>query len=356
MRAAVSIVIIISEEVSASFLGLLDGGFLGGGLIFLHGGNRNSGGASGGGSLQAVGLGETIIGGKSNGSQVLEGVGDEVGGGGGGDVSGSERAGGEGTGTAGESGEDIFGGNAEALGFEEVAVHHDSLDSHFELERTDLQLIEEGGLARSDLVTGIDDLEVVDNFNLGFHNFGGNVQFLEERGLGRVNSGGTGLDHDILGGDGTDTGGGLTDLGVKDILDFEEISLSENDGSVSFKLGEDLLEVGKGLVRLLALLVVVIFFLGLNHHGVDGGLHHGVLSTDHEGIDSSHLFTEDGDLLGGNVVSVDEQSLVIGVAGGLEGTPELSLSSLGFLYCSHSKITNARLDTINDTYLFACCE
>lgn len=211
-KPEVSVFIIVSEEVSATFVGLLHRLFLRGGLGSHGCGRRSNGGASRRRGLQGDGLGETIIGGKSNSSQVLEGVADEVGCGGGDDVTGSERAGGEGTSTAGESGEDILGGDAEALGFEKVAVHHDSLDGHFELERTDLQLIEEGGLRGGDLLTFVDDLEIVDNFNLGFHNFGGNVQLLEERSLGRVNSGGASLDGDILGGDGTNTGRGLTDL------------------------------------------------------------------------------------------------------------------------------------------------
>lgn len=127
-------------------------------------------------------------------------------------VAGSERAGGNSANTAGESGENIIGADAEALGGEEVAVHHDLLDSHFVLEGTDLQLIEEGGLTGGNFVTFGNDLDIVDNFNLGLHNLGGNVQLLEERSLGGVNTGGTSLDQDILGGDGTDTGGGLTDL------------------------------------------------------------------------------------------------------------------------------------------------
>jgi len=213
LKPEVSVFIIVSEEVSATFVGLLLRLYLRGGLSLSGcGGNRSSGGASGGRGLEGDSLGETIIGGERNSSQVLEGMGDEVGCGGGGDVTGSERAGGEGTSTAGESGEDILGGDAEALGFEKVAVHHDSLDGHFELERTDLQLIEEGGLRSGNFLTFVDDLEIVDNFNLGFHNFGGNVQLLEERSLGRVNTGGASLDGDILGGDGTNTGRGLTDL------------------------------------------------------------------------------------------------------------------------------------------------
>lgn len=181
----------------------------------------------------------------------------------------------------------------------------------------------------------MDDLEIVDDFNLGLHNLGGNVQFLEERGLGRVNTGGTGLDGDILGGDRTDTGGSLTDLGVKGSLDLEEISFSENYGGVSLELSKDLLEVGKYLPRLFSLFVIHIFRLRFTHESVDGCLHHRVFTADHKSIDLSHLFAENGDLLGGNVVRVDEQTLVIGGACRLEGTPEFLLPSFAFFRGSH---------------------
>jgi len=62
-----------------------------------------------------------------------------------------------------------------------------------------------------------------------------------------------------------------------------------------------------------------------------------VLAHNHKSVHASELSTHDADLLGGDVVNIDEKSLVVLAQGFLEGGPLVGLSlSLGKLG-GHSK-------------------
>ncbi len=94
-----------------------------------------------------------------------------------------------------------------------------------------------------DLVFNVDDFDWVDDFDLTLYNLGLDVQGLEERGLLGVHTSGTGWDGHISGGDSTNFSRGFSDLGVKNLLDFREVSVSENHTSVEDELSSDQFEV-----------------------------------------------------------------------------------------------------------------
>ena len=73
--------------------------------------------------------------------------------------------------------------------------------------------------------------------------------------------------------------------------------------------------------------------LGVKLH--DGFLHHGVLTADHSGIDSSHGSSHDTDLLGGDVIGVNEHHLGELGASILAFSPKDILALSGFLIGTH---------------------
>ena len=103
---------------------------------------------------------------------------------------------------------------------------------HFVFEGTDLQFFEEGGLTGGNFVTFGDDLNGVDDFDLGFDDLGLDVKGLEELGLLGVHTGGTSLNGHIDGGEGTNLSGSLTLLGVNDSLNLTEIAISKDETNV----------------------------------------------------------------------------------------------------------------------------
>lgn len=94
--------------------------------------------------------------------------------------------------------------------------------------------------------------------------------------------------------------------------------------------------MGSGLPLGLALLVVVVdLLIGLDLEVSNSGLEVSVLAADHLGIDGSEHLSHDANLLGGDVVDLDEEALVVLKASFLEFGPtgrlHLLLSSLGHL-------------------------
>jgi hypothetical protein len=256
-------------------------------------------------------------------------------------VSGSERDGGAVGNTGGELSEDGLGGDGEDCGVEELSVLEDLADSHFVFERSNLQFIEEGGLSGGDLISFGNNIEIVEDFNLGLDNLGSNTEVTEETSLSRIKTGGTGGDSDLLGGNGTDTGGGFSDLRVEDLEDVTEVVVGEDDGGVSLELSHNLIEVGHmGPVSVALFGVRSISGSGGSVELSDSFLHHGVLTTDELSSDGSHGSSHDADLLGGNVIGVNEHHLGVGRASILAFFPELVLSGLGFLIGTHYYFTS----------------
>ena len=106
---------------------------------------------------------------------------------------------------------------------------------HLVAEWADLQLIEESSLSSLDLKTSSNNLLVSDDFDLCLENLGLDVQLLEEAGLLGVETSGTSADPHIIGGNSSNLSGGLTRLLIKNLLDFREVTISENEAGVALE-------------------------------------------------------------------------------------------------------------------------
>ena len=69
-----------------------------------------------------------------------------------------------------------------------------------------------------------------------FNDLSLDVKGLEEGGLLWVHTGGAGGNGHISGGDGTDSSGGLSHLGVEDLLDVSKVAIAEDHASVENQL------------------------------------------------------------------------------------------------------------------------
>lgn len=221
-------------------------------------------------------------------------------------------------GEVGEGLNDVVLSDVENLGWVDLSVIEDVQDLHLVEEWSDLELVEEGGLTWGDLVTFGNNLDWVHNLDLRFDNLGLNVQGLEERGLLWIHTGWTSFDSHIIWGKGTDLSWGLSDLGVEDLLDGGKITIGEDETSVQFEGISDDGEVWSWLTGLLVFI----------DHLLNSLSHEGVLSHDHNGVLLSEHLSHNTDLLGGNVVDVNEHALgVLGAAGlGLLPNSVLTLS------------------------------
>lgn len=202
-----------------------------------------------------------------------------MGGGAGHDIAGSEGKAGHVVGTKGEGTEDGLLIDGKNLGREELSIVENHLNVHFVLEGSDLQLIEESGLGSSNLLSVGDNLDGVDDLDLSLNNLGGNGQSLEERGLLGIEAGGSGGDDDIGGSEGSNSGGGLSDLGVEDGLDVEEVTVGENDAGVEDELVRDQFEVGPRFVSSHGFLVILgaqLSLIGCLVEVGEGSLHEGL--------------------------------------------------------------------------------
>lgn len=158
-------------------------------------------------------------------------------------------------------------------------------------ERRDVQHVEESGLGGSDLVAGLQDGNVVDDFDCSLGDLGRDGQGLEERGLLGSQTGVLGWDGDQQGGDGAGTSWG-TDLRFDELLtDLGQISLGENESNVSLDVREELLQLGVVLQM-----------------ATDGLTHHRVLSHQHDS-GSAQQTTDGLHLLGSDIVGLDDEAL-----------------------------------------------
>ena len=252
------------------------------------------------------------------------------------DVSSGKGDAGEVVGSGSEEFEDVLGGDGKDLSVEDLASFNEGLDVHLVLEGANLQAIKKGGLTGGNLVSGSDDGDSVDDLDLSTDNLGLDVEGLEELSLLRVHSCGTWLDGDILGGESTNLGGGGSDLGVEDILNLGKISVGEDHTGVTVKVVTDEIEVGSGLPATeagAALSEVGLPLIGLGDDVKECGLEVGVLTHDHLATDGTELLAHNANLLGGDVVDVDEHNLGVLKACLLEFLPtgglHLLLGSLG---------------------------
>lgn len=108
-------------------------------------------------------------------------------------------------------------------------------------------------------------------------------------------------------------------MGVKDLADLGEVTVGEDKTSVQDESLSDDLEMRAG-----GLLCLSISFL----HLLDSLLHEGVLSHNHDGVDLSELLAHNANLLGGDVVNVDEHALGVLVTAFLSVLPNFVLAFL----------------------------
>jgi len=225
----------------------------------------------------------------------------------------------------------------ENLGVEEVSVLDDHGAVHLIRERIDLKLIEKGSLGGVNLDTFFNDFLGGDNFNLGLDNLGLDLKGLEERGLLWIKTSWSSWDCYIIWGNHTWLGWRWSDLLVEDGLDFGEITVGEDEVSVTFELLEDKWDV---LVLNPGVFSCSIVFITLLWSGVgssEGGLHESVLSHDHDSSDGSEMESDCTDLLGGHVVGVNEHDVLVLGSSNLESGPVCFLldSLVGFLDWCH---------------------
>jgi hypothetical protein len=114
---------------------------------------------------------------------------------------------------------------------------------HFILERIDLQFIKKSSLGAINLGVNENDLLGSDDFYLTLDNLSLNTKILEERCVLWIKSSGSWLNPYIIWSNHTWFSWRWSNFLVKDSFDITEITVSENDISVSLKLIENLFNV-----------------------------------------------------------------------------------------------------------------
>jgi len=190
-----------------------------------------------------------------------------------------------------------FGSDVKDFGRVETSVVANLQDPDSVGERTDVQLGQDGSLGGSDLVTSLDQVHHVGDLDLTLDNLGGDLQDLEEGGLSRVATGGTGRDGDIFRSEGTDTGRGRHAVGKNQLADSSEVFVGEDEPGVAAHAG---IKLGEVVTRVS--LDEISQYLA----------HHGVLTHEDLGL-STHLQTSLIHLVRTDVVNVHDEHL--GVSG-----------------------------------------
>jgi len=154
-------------------------------------------------------------------------------------------------------------------------------------------------------------VRVVDHLNLSTGNLGGNLQGLEETGLTGIATGGTLGNDNIVGGSGTDLGGGGAGVGLQDFTDLAEIAIGEDKSDVSTAASDELFAWRSGVF-------LAVLLEDLSHHGV---LSHQDFGFSTKGL-SGVL-----ELLGTDIVNLNDEELGVGAQHVLEG-----IEILGFAF------------------------
>ena len=160
-----------------------------------------------------------------------------------GEVQGEGDAGNGGDG-AGQRLEELLLANVENLGREGLALVVDLGDAHAVGEGRDVKHVEEGGLGRTDLGAGLDELKIGGNFNGTTGNLGGDTEGLEERGLTRLHTGVSSGNPDVGRGEGTSTGRGGDLVGEDLVTDLLQVGVGEDETNVALDEGQETLVLG----------------------------------------------------------------------------------------------------------------
>eukprot|EP01085_Mycamoeba_gemmipara_P000876 Mycagemm_TRINITY_DN10317_c2_g1::TRINITY_DN10317_c2_g1_i17::g.876::m.876 type:complete len:343 gc:universal TRINITY_DN10317_c2_g1_i17:1031-3(-) len=246
---------------------LLCGGLASGGLVTTLGGR--SGGSGEGARVLKVLLNllsalEGDLGGDSNREDVLVRVDDKVR-----DSSSSrernrETSCGDVTQPVEELCKNVSVGEVENLGTVDGASVVDHAEDHAVGERLDVELGEESSLRLANLVALLQEEVVILDLDLALVDLGGNVERLEERSLGGLETGGASGDNDFVGSEGADLGRGLNAQTDDLVLHSAQIALGEHKADVATDVRHQLLKASRGRV----LVLVEVATDSLADHGV----------------------------------------------------------------------------------------
>lgn len=173
--------------------------------------------------------------GKSDRSDVLEGVDDQVGSG---NLVGFSDGKGDSSdlvGGVGELGDDVSRVHVEDLRGKDGTVVVDSVDFHTVGEGLNIQFLQEDCFGVSDFLASSTDLEFLGDFNLTLVNLGGHVQGVEERDLRGIHTGGAGVNRDVDGGNHSDLGSSWLLVVFDDGSDFEDGGIGEDEADLSLE-------------------------------------------------------------------------------------------------------------------------
>jgi len=240
--------------------------------------------------LGHIGSLEGDVGGDSNGNEVLETVDNAVGSRGSCWVTDLEGHSGDIAYTLHEAGPEIIRSDVEDFRGEDGSAIVHGFDDKTVREGRNIQHVEKGGFRSPDLVSNLDKVDVVDDFNCTFGNLGRDVQSLEERSLLRTKTGVLGWNLHINWGDSTCSRGCLN-LVVDDLLsNFTEIFLGEDESNISADAGKEFFQIW---------VVLNVTLDRFPHHGV---LAHEEYSGSTKGdTDLLHLF-------GSDIVNSDDEA------------------------------------------------
>jgi len=249
--------------------------------------------AGGAGSDKSLGL-LKFIAFEGNGDAVVESVGNGVGEGGEGGVCKARDGSNHGYGGHELADENVVG-EVKNGGAEDVTVVVDKVEHETVRERTNVHALKENGLGVANPVAGLANKHLGDDFNLTLGNLGGDVKSLEEGSLTGVTAGGASRAVHIGGGDGTNTGRGGHAVLEKEVTNFGEVLVGENETEVALHAGEELLDVVAGV---------------LLEEVADALTDHGVLAHEHLSLATKGL-TDLLHLVRTNIVNLYKEELVV---------------------------------------------
>jgi hypothetical protein len=240
---------------------------------------------------------------ESNSNEVLVGVDERVGDRGKGGVVGGERDASNGLDSTHESLDEVLLVDVQDGSVEALTLVVDLRDGHTVGERGDVEHVQQGSLGRSDLSTGLNELQVGGNFNGTTSDLGGDTEGLEERGLSGLHTGVSSGNKDIGRSDGTGTSRGSDNVGQDDVPDLLKVVVGENETDVAWTMSvrdwqdrrdvmttERTLDVGKE--------TLVLGEVGAQD--ADSATNHGVLSHEDDTTATESL-TDLVHLLGGDL-------------------------------------------------------
>jgi len=175
------------------------------------------------------------------------------------------------------------------------SVVEDAVNLQTVRERLDVELGQQRGLRRANLVSLLDERNGVGDFDLTLDDLGGDLQDLEKRGLSWVASGGAWGNRDVHRSDGSHTCRGRHTIGQDEITDLWQIGVGEDEPNISRHL---LLK--RSVV--MSWVVVQEFLQNLAHQGV---LSHEDLSL------AAHLLAGHVHLLRADIVHVHNEDLTV---------------------------------------------